>query len=256
MIGSCIEEGRAASKNLIKNLAVFFLLPSKKFLAISFKIQLLETSPPKQKEPRQKQLDVSFFWCLFPSCTFWILCSLLLLFTFCQVCLPVTETAETETGMAEKSCWDQAKNRQKLAMVWRNRKKISRIIKDYFDIPFLLSIILWVAAIFSPENLGIVFWERIKWDYLSLDSGWAALDPMALILFWKICNSTQNIQILVDWTDSQKSRIVKFCHHESRTEKKEHIFCCHWNWLLPIQIIASTLGFFSIIFYYLFYYLP
>jgi hypothetical protein len=28
--------------------------------AISFKIQLLETSPKKQKEQRQKQLDVSF----------------------------------------------------------------------------------------------------------------------------------------------------------------------------------------------------
>ncbi len=40
---------------------VFFLLPSKKFLPISFKIQLLETSPQKQKEQRQKQLDVCFF---------------------------------------------------------------------------------------------------------------------------------------------------------------------------------------------------
>ena len=47
-------------KVLIKHLAIFFLLPSKKFLPISFKIQLLETSPPKQKEQRQKQLDVSF----------------------------------------------------------------------------------------------------------------------------------------------------------------------------------------------------
>jgi hypothetical protein len=46
-------------KVLSKHLAVFFLLPSKKFLPISFKIQLLETSAPKQKEQRQKQLDVS-----------------------------------------------------------------------------------------------------------------------------------------------------------------------------------------------------
>jgi hypothetical protein len=29
-----------------------------------------ETAPQKQKEQRQKQLDVSFFLCLFPSCTF------------------------------------------------------------------------------------------------------------------------------------------------------------------------------------------
>ncbi len=33
---------------------------------------------------------------------------LLLLFTFCHVCLPVKETAEIETGMAEKFSWDQA----------------------------------------------------------------------------------------------------------------------------------------------------
>jgi hypothetical protein len=31
--------------------------------------------------------------------------------------------------MAEKASWDQAKRRQKLGLVWRNRKKISQIIK-------------------------------------------------------------------------------------------------------------------------------
>ncbi len=45
-----MEEGRAARKVLIQNLSVFFLFPSKEFLQISFKIQLLETSPQKQKE--------------------------------------------------------------------------------------------------------------------------------------------------------------------------------------------------------------
>jgi hypothetical protein len=53
------------------------------------------------------------------------------------------ETAEIETGMAEKSSWDQANRRQKLGLVWRNRKKISQIIKDYFYLPFFLLIILW-----------------------------------------------------------------------------------------------------------------
>jgi hypothetical protein len=43
-------------KVLIKNLAIFFQFPSKEFLPISFKIQLLETSPKKQKEQRQKQV--------------------------------------------------------------------------------------------------------------------------------------------------------------------------------------------------------
>jgi hypothetical protein len=46
------------------------------------------------------------------------------------------------TGMAEKSSWDQANIRQKLGLVWRNRKKISQIIKDYLYIPFFLLIIL------------------------------------------------------------------------------------------------------------------
>jgi hypothetical protein len=31
------------------------------------------------------------------------------------------ETAELETGMAEKSSWDQTNRRKKLGLVWRNR---------------------------------------------------------------------------------------------------------------------------------------
>jgi hypothetical protein len=52
------------------------------------------------------------------------------------------DTTEIETGMAEKSSWDQANRRQKFGLVWRNRKKISQIIKDYFYLPFYLLIIL------------------------------------------------------------------------------------------------------------------
>jgi hypothetical protein len=55
---------------------------------------------------------------------------------------PFKETQEIETGMAEKSSWDQANMQQKLGLVWRNRKKISQIIKDYFYLPFFLLIIL------------------------------------------------------------------------------------------------------------------
>jgi hypothetical protein len=47
-----------------------------------------------------------------------------------------------ETGMAERSSWDQAGKRQKLGLVWRNRKEISQIIEDYFYLPFFLLIIL------------------------------------------------------------------------------------------------------------------
>jgi hypothetical protein len=73
---------------------------------------------------------------------------LLLLFTFCQVCLSVKETAEIETGMSEKSSWDQANIRQKLGLAWRHKKKISQIIKDYFYLPFFLLIILWHTITF------------------------------------------------------------------------------------------------------------
>ena len=53
------------------------------------------------------------------------------------------QCAEVETGMAENSSWDQANRWQKLGLVWRNRKKISQIVKDYVYLPFFLLIILW-----------------------------------------------------------------------------------------------------------------
>jgi hypothetical protein len=56
--------------------------------------------------------------------------------------LSFLQIAEIETGMAEKSRWDQANGRQKHGLVWRNRKKINQIIKDYFYLPFFLLIIL------------------------------------------------------------------------------------------------------------------
>ncbi len=55
---------------------------------------------------------------------------------------PFKETVENETGIAEKSSWYQANRQQKLGLVWRNRKKICQIIKDYFYLPFILLIIL------------------------------------------------------------------------------------------------------------------
>ncbi len=42
----------------------------------------------------------------------------------------------------ERQILDQANRRQKLGLVWRNRKKISQMIKDYFCLPFFLLIIL------------------------------------------------------------------------------------------------------------------
>ncbi len=69
---------------------------------------------------------------------------LLLLFTFCQVCLPVKETTEIETGMAEKSSWDQANIRQKLGLAWRNiERKLAKLSKILLLLTVLPLNILW-----------------------------------------------------------------------------------------------------------------
>ncbi len=39
-------------------------------------------------------------------------------------------------------------------LVWRNRKKISQIIKDYFHLPFFLLIILWYKAMLSLRDVA------------------------------------------------------------------------------------------------------
>jgi hypothetical protein len=58
--------------------------------------------------------------------------------------------------MAEMSSWDEANRRQKLGLVWRNEKKISQIIKDYFYLPFFLLIILCSIL---PLGLAPLFFE-------------------------------------------------------------------------------------------------
>jgi hypothetical protein len=56
--------------------------------------------------------------------------------------------------MAEKYSWEQANIRQKLGLVWRNRKKISQIIKAYFYLPFFLLIILWALLSSMGNPIG------------------------------------------------------------------------------------------------------
>jgi hypothetical protein len=56
--------------------------------------------------------------------------------------------------MTVKTSWDQAYIRQKLGLVWRNRKKISQIIKDYFCLPFFLLIILLYERKTQLDNMS------------------------------------------------------------------------------------------------------
>jgi len=69
--------------------------------------------------------------------------------------------SEIETGVAEKPSWDQTNRLQKLGLVWRNRKKISQIIKDYFCLPFFLLIILWL------NTSVLINWGLIQKEVIS-----------------------------------------------------------------------------------------
>ena len=83
--------------------------------------------PQKQKDQRHLQFVLSlFFKTVIPQSFFFILESFPNLIVRDEFVATMIET-----GMAGKSSWDQADRREKLGLVWRNRKKISQIIKDY-----------------------------------------------------------------------------------------------------------------------------
>ncbi len=50
----------------------------------------------------------------------------------------------------------QGQGKDSKNLVWRNRKKISQIIKDYFYLPFFLLIILWPIP--TIVNSGTTLW--------------------------------------------------------------------------------------------------
>jgi hypothetical protein len=80
-------------------------------------------------------------------------------------------TADVETDMAGKFSWDQANRRQKLGLVWRIRKKISQIIKDYFYLPFFLLIILWFKALlFGKDDNECRLFFRLDLMQMVVDS--------------------------------------------------------------------------------------
>ena len=56
---------------------------------------------------------------------------------------PPSDTAQTESEIAEMPSWDQANRGKKLGLIWRNKRKISQTINDYLFLPFFLLIILW-----------------------------------------------------------------------------------------------------------------
>ncbi len=138
-----IEEGRAASKRPYYTSCYFLSISQQEVSADIIQNSAVGIFSPKTEGTKTTAARCLFFLMSFPLLS--ILNSLqssLAVYNF-QVCLLVKETAEIETGMAEKSSWDQANIWQKLGLVWRNKKKINQIIKNYFYLSFLFLIILW-----------------------------------------------------------------------------------------------------------------
>ncbi len=69
----------------------------------------------------------------------------------------IWESVQDEKKQERQKCpaGTRQKGSKNWGLVWRNRKKISQIIKDYFHLPFFLLIILWgdrtelVSSVFS-----------------------------------------------------------------------------------------------------------
>jgi hypothetical protein len=57
--------------------------------------------------------------------------------------------------MAEKSSWDQANILQKLGLVWRNRKKIRQIIKDYFYFIITFIITTFTLSVHNVQQVEL-----------------------------------------------------------------------------------------------------
>ena len=84
-------------------------------------------------------------------------------------------------------------------LVWRNRKKISQIIKDYFHLPFFLLIILWSLLTYAcwPSVLS----EKMK----NQNSRNTATEDRRRAVSWKACFSKkklfcQAMSLLFTWT--------------------------------------------------------
>ncbi len=119
--------------------------------------------------------------------------------------------------MAGNSSWGQANRQQKLGLVWRIRKKITQIIKDYFHLPFFLLIILWLQYRIYCDPLCIFNCTSIcsisvcSDDFINQKVYLLRLMPVCvglIILAAYFCNSCWSqvefycIMIKVDWLDA------------------------------------------------------
>ncbi len=67
-------------------------------------------------------------------------------------------------------------------LVWRNRKKISQIIKDYFQSPFFLIIILCLTPMFFASKALLLFWSHMACPPGTSATGAFLMNPLSLVL--------------------------------------------------------------------------
>ena len=128
------------------------------------------------------------------------------------------DTADNQTEVAENSSWDQANRGEKLGLVWRNRKKISQIIKDYFYLPFFLLIILWFHvtscklenqfAAQSASTSTLPGSSSLEWPptYAALASIWFLIQPAPSLPF---STAHRNVDTATWKAVSRKHKIIK-----------------------------------------------
>ncbi len=126
-LGRDWEEGRVASKSPHYTFGYFLSMSHQAVSADIIQNSAVGNFSPKTEETKTKAATGLFSLMSFPFLYILNNLHLLLLLTFCQVCL--LKWLQRLKQERQKS---SPKVQQKLGLAWRNRKKISQIIKDYF----------------------------------------------------------------------------------------------------------------------------
>ncbi len=122
-------------KVLIKNLAIFFLFPSKQFLPISLKNQLLQYLNHENWNKHIYSTWIGFEECVREETTHLATLKPKKYISYKLIAFLKTLQRLKQEWQKVKP-WDQTNRWQKLGLVWRNRKKIRQFINAYLYLPF------------------------------------------------------------------------------------------------------------------------
>ncbi len=110
-------------------------------MPISFQNSAVGNFSPKTKGTKTKAARCLFFLMYFPF-LYILNFEFFVVITYCLHFAKFVCLLKRLQRMKQEWQKSPAGTRQTLGLVWRNRKKISQIIKDYFYLPFFLLIIL------------------------------------------------------------------------------------------------------------------